>query len=456
VGLQLEPNTMTSLGKLTNDLKALGNSFRQIHISEEMCLRLYLPAVIALGIVSFCIFYPGMMTADSWEQWKQASENVYSSWHPPIMAWWWGWLKRHVWDNYTVLLLFHLLLFWGGVYVLGSVLGRRAFLLACLCIGLWFIPPVMGMTSFLWKDSGMACSWFLASALMAANSSQQKRFGVFAAGAVLLLLMYGNAVRHNALTGLLPLCYWFTLCVCDRPCSFRRKLLLSLVVFGGLCAAKITIDTSLASTNIYEGFEQIATDNPDNKDIAAQLLLLHDPIKIYSRMDLPFDRQYYTSASPYEMYIMMLVEHPMEYLSYRWEKFSRLIGIDTSHYCQSYYWPNKSDISEDASIRSWAHGYLHAAFQSFWYEGNLWLGLNIVMLIIGLRCLWKFRPVMHQVVLLNASALMYFLPFFFIATSCDFRYLYWPVLAVSCSILIACQVFYGRSTQRVKNEPGNC
>ncbi|MGH8713506.1 MAG: hypothetical protein ACREYB_05830, partial [Casimicrobiaceae bacterium] len=72
------------------------------------------------------------------------------------------------------------------------------------------------------------------------------------------------------------------------------------------------------------------------------------------------------------------------------------------------------------------------------FSGVLWLSLAVVLLVIIVR---RGMPLLFESALL-ASALMYFLPYFFLSLAPNYRFIYWNVLATSVAgVLVALRLF---------------
>lgn len=406
--------------------------------AQDTVVRM-LAAALALALLaaSFSLVSPGMMSWDSIEQWNEALHNDYTDKHPPVMAWWWGWLVRHVWDDSAVLLLFHLGLCWGGIVALGRIAAPARFW-PFICLGIWFVPPVMGMSVMLWKDTGMAFSWFLACALMGVYHYSGRRPGMAALALVVALLFYGTAVRYNAFTGLWPLCLWLVLCLRKEGQGWRVLLKRSLLLFAGIAASVVAFNELVISRH---------------GDQVLLLTMMDDIDAVSHYTTQPVKPSALTPELTVRAYLSLLAEHPWYYLDRRGVVFSEILfrprepyvwyktdspcmigktrfGIDMEGKCRP---------TGKGTMRAKIPAYLHAFAKTPLYRGITWLSLSLALFAAGLYCWWRLgdppRLVM-QVVLLNASSLMYMLPEFFCAPSGDFRYTYWTVMASVCSLFL--------------------
>lgn len=65
----------------------------------------------AFGGLFYLVFRPGIFITDTYGQFQEALMFGFSSWHPPVMAFWWHILLPVA--GAGAMLLFHGLLYWG-------------------------------------------------------------------------------------------------------------------------------------------------------------------------------------------------------------------------------------------------------------------------------------------------------------------------------------------------------
>lgn len=155
------------------------------------------------ALLSILAFFPGYMSIDSVAQLTQARAHALTDWHPPVMAWLWGWLDV-LWPGPAGMLILHCTLFWGA-------LGLWAFSCFETATGLWILlalgltPSVFGLLGTIWKDVEMGVCLTMAFALIL-------RFERTGRWPALLLavpcLFWAMAVRHNGIFAVIPLAVW--------------------------------------------------------------------------------------------------------------------------------------------------------------------------------------------------------------------------------------------------------
>ncbi len=157
--------------------------------------------------------FPGVVMFDSVTQYEQASSGIYADWHPPIMARTWA-LLNHLKDGTQPFFLIQMLLWWGGIGAIATVLGRRqkhgaaGFALLVGVAPLW-----LGWATVILKDAQMACCLVAATGLAAHWRLDGKPMPRWATAFALVLITYATFVRGNAVFATIP----FALALFDWP-----------------------------------------------------------------------------------------------------------------------------------------------------------------------------------------------------------------------------------------------
>jgi hypothetical protein len=182
-------------------------------MSERLSKLLSVGLLAAVALLIWRIFFPALMSADSFAQFRQAWDGAYTDWHPPLMA-----------------IVLHLLFRLGhgigavtGVQCVAGMLGVRALVLAWLAaffgpgvpprraegiavaVALFLVLPLSPLPFYLatfWKDSWAAVLMLWACAvalrLLARPEASARRTGLRVAALILLSALLGM-VRHNAI-----------------------------------------------------------------------------------------------------------------------------------------------------------------------------------------------------------------------------------------------------------------
>ena len=165
---------------------------------------------VAGFLLTLAAFSPGLMSADSIDQWQQGRAWTFNDVHPPMMSALWG-IFDSIWPGPFLMLVFHNLLFWSGLSLFWRLSKGKSFVaaLASPCLG--FMPQIWAPLTTIWKDIGLGASLLLAAGLLYAADQKKSRAALFCS---LPLLFYASGARLNAATAMLPLALWSGLITC--------------------------------------------------------------------------------------------------------------------------------------------------------------------------------------------------------------------------------------------------
>jgi hypothetical protein len=148
--------------------------------------------------------WPGVAMYDSVSQYQQVLDGAYSDWHPPIMARAWM-LLRLVHPGTAPFFLIQMLLWWGGIGLLATALGRQArHGAAGLVLLVGASPLFLGWATVVLKDAQMACCLVAAAGITAHWRLQDRPVPRWGKAAILLLIAYATLVRGNAVFATVP------------------------------------------------------------------------------------------------------------------------------------------------------------------------------------------------------------------------------------------------------------
>lgn len=170
-------------------------------------------AVICLGALYASIFWPGLMTADSLDQYAQAVSGCYTNHHPPLMAWVWR-LFNTIVPGPCLMLVFHVSLLFAALYFLMQTIPTSRLRYGYLAFP--FIPHVLSQAGFIWKDVGFAVSFLCVASYLASVSFQRRRLLWVELIALLPILFYGTAVKFQAQYCAPLLITWAAFLLTDR------------------------------------------------------------------------------------------------------------------------------------------------------------------------------------------------------------------------------------------------
>jgi len=417
-------------------------------------------------LIFFAVFFPGLMSKDSFNQLGQSMTGVYDDWHPPLMAWFWGVVSLGH-PHPAPLFIVQLGSFWLALSFIGlSLRGRYGPSKKLLLIPLvGWVPAVFSMNVVLWKDVQLVSALLLCFALLIRENAEPlrdspwKRTGL--AGLAILLLFYGSGVRINGLAAIPPFCLFMAwqwgLDHRPRWSYFKSgwiSLLLLILIFLAQRQAtqslapvssfpiqylyqfditKISCDSGrnffpdwVTQQNDFQMSLICARYHPDSGDDLfygddgrALLRLTRDPEQVHQL------RQAWVKA---------VTQEPQIWFRHRTAVFASLLRIDE----EEGYYTYQGSMDFNTFGYKTSDNPIQANFVHFLDKTKSWLifkpWIYLLFSLVGLgwggirhRSLDQFR---WGSMLLWSSGVLYILPQWFIVPASDFRYAHW--LVVSC------------------------
>lgn len=171
------------------------------HLLRDVLL--FSAPMMTVSFIMLLIFYPGIMTSDSLDQWHQGTMGRYHDWHPAYHSMAMAGL-RHLWDSPALIAgLQALALASSTGWLIASIRMATRCTRAAACVASWLcaLCPFIAVTSVtLWKDVPYAATIVATTAacisLVYAGTPRLKRPAIFfAAWCVATAAML---LRHNA------------------------------------------------------------------------------------------------------------------------------------------------------------------------------------------------------------------------------------------------------------------
>ena len=438
-------------------------------------------------VLTLVAFSPGLMSADSVDQWQQGRAWVFNDVHPPVMSALWGIFDR-IWPGPLLMLVFHNLIFWGGLALFWRLTRGKSFevALAFPCLG--FMPQIWAPLTTIWKDIGLGASLLLAAALLYAANERKSRAAFFCS---LPLMLYASGTRLNAATATLPLALWSGLITCRLFPGLRvylpdrvRGFLPSILGVSYLVMLLFTVN--LSTKALTHG----------NTLFPYQQILLHDLAAISKSTGQTQFPSYLTEAEGFsrerlaETYApcsvnsliygtppvlkittdveevaalrarwrAALLSNPATYLKQRAALYACLTGFSAQNVWMPFF--PASGMNNPRPIKSPMNSLTRVLTSYFFFfsdtvlfRGFFWLlpAAGVIYLTLRLRLDGGLEPAY----VLATSGLFYGLGYFFYAPSSEFRYLWWTVLAAStATVLFVCYVLGNWSRLRSVQERG--
>lgn len=229
-------------------------------------------AAMAISAVLFgCAFaacWPGGVSYDASNQWRQAHSGEFNNWHP-VFHTLLIWLVTRVWDSYPFAVCVQIAAFSAAMAYLTSTLNRRG-VPAWLALGAHALVcaslPVRNTLMYLGKDSAMSAAVVVLAAqavnMLHTRGGWLKRprnavcFGLMLAAATLL--------RHNAILWTLPLLLCGLLCF---PWGRRG---------AALAAGAAALALALVRGPLYGALDVVYPDNTTEESMGIPMTILWD------------------------------------------------------------------------------------------------------------------------------------------------------------------------------------
>ncbi|MDG2534936.1 hypothetical protein P6144_14845 [Sphingomonas sp. HITSZ_GF] len=427
-------------------------------------------AAALLGLFMLACFWPGVAMFDTLNQYSQVVSGSYDDWHPPAMARLWSLFHGAGWHGQAPMFLLQMLLYWTGLGLIAAALARRGSRIASgavLLLGIW--PPFAGWQVAVLKDGQMAGALLAATGLACWWRLEGRALPRWAAGLIVLLLLYATLVRINAVFATVPLAFGLLGTGPWRP--VRHGVLMLAAMIAMLVAMPVVNHAIFRasasdvgrSLPIYDLAGIAHHAGPDAVPVLPAKLwraaeaqhcirpLLWDPLG--DRCDFVSDGL--EAAAPghalTQAWIGTIAHHPLAYATHRlahWNATMRWIVPER------YPLAEPQADSEPNSLGLGSPARWTAAFARIagWLAESP-LGAPIVWLVAALAVLalaWRREEARSRLaVALALSAALTELAFLVISVAADYRYHFWAMLATGLAVVLAAGVKLSRRGLRI-------
>lgn len=415
-------------------------------------------------LLNYLTYFPGFMSPDSLDQFGQALRGKYDDWHPPIFAFVWRQLNK-IEEGPELMLAVHLIFLWLSCYLF-SMSSRNGIWRIGIFLLFFFSPFIHNFSGWILKDTAMALSWLLATALIfhqiSKNINHKNEKSSYTIAAIIgLLLLYGCWLRYNAIVALLPLviaCVWVFFANKTRKVKILFSIVFMLVVFWGqpifnkyFLKANVNYTEAqiyfhdLAAIYIETGedvFPRSAYKNPQFDtayirtkynpiDVTALLWNTDNKTLLYYSKDLTKDLK--------NAWLNAIWKHTEIYIKHRCYIYNKFLAFDKDINLTYYYiWihPNEMGLKiyESSLYKKYAT-YISTQKEMLYFRTWFWILLNVLLLPLYFLVQNRSYRVMYICVAL--SGFLYSAPQIIVANYIyDFRYIYWSCFACIISILI--------------------
>lgn len=411
--------------------------------AQDLCA---LTLIFGVILIQFMAFGSGFLSPDSLDQYRQAVEGRFNDAHPIAMSLIWSMLLPLVPGSLGILIL-QLLIFGMASWVTYRHFRAKRWSLLFTVVGL--SPVVLNFAGVIWKDVLLAAILLLASSLLLGSRV------AFKGASVALLLVLALFVRHNAFFAVIPLAalainlYWPRI---RSPLAFAVSTIACLgLQFGGNAAMGELISVEKSNASNYVMIDDLAhlsqvshesllpnvsigeLELCDAYQLGQQKLVA----KVFCLSQLEDSPLPSLMKEPLtKIWLAGVFANPVEYLKFRLAAYGYLLRSDDSG--PYYIWQAGSDANTEGVgsaensfsqiLRTFVFG--AAALLPILFKPGIWLSLGVFLLLLTYFTKGTNDNIRYSRYLF-ISAVVYLLGWAPVTIAADFRYAYWPIIAIT-------------------------
>lgn len=407
-------------------------------------------------------FYPGYMSNDSIGQLGQVlGAYPVADLTPPILTLVWK-MFLCITGLVSSMLLFQLALLWVALCLLSLYVWyeMKSFKLALVPLVIGLLPFVANISGVIWKDNQMVFSLLLACSIGVGLKYVSAEY-VRMAGLLLsmLLLMYAALVRYNALPAVVPLIL-FVITASNIIGKLRWRLIATVIVLLVIVGLVPVVNQIMHVQNAHPvsavmlddilniNSRQSISDAHIPKELQRNIMRMQTCAESRSVVinnfwicanDLERQSVQHTDYGALQgFWLASVLRHPVGYALYRVQTFFLFLFPPLG---QSFIWqdgivPNSfgqgvafKRLGAILKIYVINFGYKHLLSL---YEPWFWGALSVAMAIYAKR----LRRYGAACLAVSLSSILYILSYFPTGATIDYRYIYWPVLAMLLVVLL--------------------
>ena len=475
-------NTTTAATGPGPEQPSRGRRALRARVERSWPARHWTPTLVVLGAALLGLnvlpLYPGFMSFDSVMQLGQTLDpSTLADWHPPVMTALWWLLMALTGGSVGSMLVAQLGLLWAALTLLAVYVfrrsGRRRLSLLPLLLGL--LPHVASTSAVIWKDGQLAFALLGAVVLLlfVRRGVDLAWLRWSAVAVAVLLLAYAGAVRYNALPAIIPLLFLVTWPGARRV---HRVLLAGAAVVGALVAtpaidavrpvqethpaASVMLDDVLHLHTLDE--LRAADVSPPLRDYLVTLATTCPP----STRDVNYTWRcanttgsipsvFLTHADELQdLYLSGIAEHPLDYAGFRLRVFGEFLHTPPDEVFVSWFTigdnPYGLVFGPNPASRA-LESYVGVTTRDLGVVFMPWAWLLAALVVLGLGRRRRASAEHAGVVLaLAASSVLYVVTYLPMVIGYDYRYVYWPAIAVSVAAVL---LLLDRRTSGERREP---
>ncbi|AGC49700.1 hypothetical protein K9U34_01425 [Lawsonia intracellularis] len=433
-------------------------------MEQSLNIKRILFIVLLLCEMAFLVgaYWPGAMSIDSVSQYEQAVTHTYEDWHPPIMAWVWSCFIL-VYKGPIPMLLFHTFMFFGATALLCLMYSKKN-RISWIWLILPLLPFIAGLSGVLWKDIGMAYAFFFAFALfhLGIHIQRQSYYSYLLFFLALCFFLYAFWVRDNAIMASAPIVYY--LVTIGFP-NWKK-----IYIFGVSCIIliclfcigrginKYMLDAKSECPTMHMKIDEIAaTSRIVGKNLFFKESTVHEfPVEELPIVHLDKGWKFYsivqlTDNLLKENWYSVMRNEPWAYLQAKlrlFNNFSRF-PIKTPR-CVSYFVMHKNNYGftfEKGRASDILYSYVNTTknILPILFLPIFWIPLAGILFLYVLK---RNDLLGIEVKMLSSSAVCYYLGYFIVTPTPDYRFIYWIVLATTvATFLLLCDRYSYTSSE---------
>jgi hypothetical protein len=227
----------------------------EISVARKRVYLIAIPLLMSLGIAA--LFYPGFMSYDTLHALRSARNGVTDSMWPPMVSYVWRAVDLVSFNPSAMHFSQVFLLLFSIFFVVFFFTKKIGYATAFLFIYL-IIPVVLGTVAVIWKDVLMAAFFMAGFAVIVAMRVVVSRWGfIFLSLLAVFLIFLGVCSRHNAITGAVPLLFYFAWIVCSRVLKKPSNIWLGAILFGSVLTGAVYVTKTQLDNYSLPNFEKL-------------------------------------------------------------------------------------------------------------------------------------------------------------------------------------------------------
>lgn len=457
---------MNLLKKLLRQLLRYLFAHWQVALWISGCLALF---------CNFIFFFPGYMSNDSILMYYAARGDVPSDLAPVMLGLIWRVLYQ-ITGQMSSLLFLQLAMLWSSLCLFATYVFKksksRKYSLMVLAIGI--LPFVFNISGVIWRDCQMVFALMLATSLILwfkEIKNVWRRVGLFIL--IILLIMYAAVSRYNAIIAVVPMVF-----LAVRNSGFVKKTYVQ--VFLAVLSIPLVFIFLLPSINSLMGATK-SNNQPglllddivrvSDKDVLssiempvglrASLLKIQDcsinTDRLVDNMGFCADNEtrviLYQNYNEFQrVWLQIITSNPFRYIKYKATMYLYVLFPVKSYI---YVWQdgivaNRYNITvkyDFLRVIGFAYTNFFSRYLRMIYEPWFWLVSGLALLYASAR-----KRGIH-VLLTNTlcvSGVLYILGYIPTGVAPDYRYIYWPVLAIIIAFVLYILDNFGNKIVKIK------